>query len=168
MPSGTWRILIFSFYREGVFTSYFLYLCSWKFRKFQNHKRFLKEKLTSQNCYWSLFQISQSLFSFYWKHMNWIPSTWNAYFFSRDKYKFYWNWSMIYFGMITAEQRVNILTFSYHKFTLWVRHLLPHKYQMEKKPSLNKGDMHCTISHRHNKCYTVLQSIISYNIIKLL
>lgn len=89
-------------------------------------------------------------------------------FFSRDKYKFYRNWSMIYFGMITAEQRVNILTFSYHKFTLWMRHLLPHKYQMKKKPSLNKDDMHCTISHRHSKCYTVLQSIISYNIIKLL
>lgn len=54
--------------------------------------------------------------------------------FSRDKYKFYWNWSMIYFEMITAEQRVNILTFSYQQFTPWVRHLLPHKYQGKKKP----------------------------------
>lgn len=78
--------------------------------------------------------------------------------FSRDKYKFYWNWSIVYFGEIIAKRRVNILTFSDHKFTLLVRHLLSHKYQL-RTPSLKINGMHYIISHSHNKRCTVLVTI---------
>lgn len=87
--------------------------------------------------------------------------------FSRDKHKFYWNWRMIYFGMITAEQRVNILTFLYHKFTLskTICFLINIKW---KTRSLKINGMHYAISHRHHKRYTMPIIIKSHNTAKFL
>ena len=111
MPSGTWRIQIFFILQGRSVYFLFLILALMKVQEISKPQMGFSKKnwhvKTVIRVYFKYLRVSLVLtentrIGFHLLEM---------FIFSRDKHKFYWNWSMIYFGMRTAEQSSKYLDF---------------------------------------------------------